>query len=1351
SAPKLSRLGWTDQSKRIAEGVIRYQEKLTEDKKYREKLARQEELTKEELAELEQKALEAKENQQKKERQKAKEKQRQREKNAYQQAIAAQLFAQIDEIEAKIRNYEQTPDKIILESPYTKAIEVYKQASETFRDIEWTEQAIRLSDAISTYKKKMEQDRKYREKENLRQAKTKEEERMFELRAQKAKQLELERLKTLEREKKKEQELKAYQESIANQVFSQIEKIEQEIKEYESLLDKIPFEPPYQRAIEIYFKGAKTLKEINWTKESIQLFEGAQVYSQKLEKDQQFREEEARRKAKSKEEAQLLEQRAKLAEQLKRQREKELEERKKREREEQNFKLAIADQIYAKIEKIEKEVEEYESQPEKILFDPPYEKCIEIYKQGAQQLIDIGWNSEGLKLLEGMHVYQQKYKQDQEFRRNEQLRVAKSLEEQKLLEQRALKAKQIQEARRKQEQERLRKEQEENAYKQEVAKNILSEIAEAEQKVKDYESRVDKIPYICPYEEVIKIYQKSAERIREIGWTSESIRLFDGIKTYQEKLRKDQIYREKEKLRIAKTKEGERLLEERARLSREIQLKHQKEQETIKRRREAEEKEKEQKAKEIFNKIDEIENKVREYESHIERYSFIPPYEEAIKIYLDSAKKLEAIGWRDEGIKLFEGVKTYQERLKKDQEYRRRVEQQKEIQEMNAKALQQQIEKSQEELYQRMQQEANQKAIQNQEMQHQKEISERALTMITEGNNLAQEHKFKEAIIKYLEASKLFQQIGWKQEAEKIANQIEFFKQEEMEYLAELKRQEEERLKRIKEYEELEKKARISWSLKQKEQLEQEKHRKMLEEEKRKRDLEEIQKLISESQQIKSQEELKRQQKLAKEQEKARKAQEIHNQCFQLLDQARAFVKENNFKDALNIYQQVLDLYQQINYEVGIRITQETIKKTQQDMQAYQEQQKLQEIAEQERKEEIERIKELIRKSEKESERRLLEEQKRKLEENEIKNKEEQIQNRIFDLLEMGSNFALQHEYDLAIARYKEALILFDEINWPLKKKQIKQLIEETKVKKQLYAQKVAEIRKRQEEELKKQKDFEKLMAQQELKRKSSLESFEEISLEQKRLASLEQERGEQAYKFLEIGENSLREGNPYLSLYYLHHAMYNFTQNNWTLEVNTTKKRLQQIYSQIPQTLIHLPELLQNTVLDDENIILEEITACINFLDKENIDGALNSYNTIKKQMERLKWQQSLENLTNLHIEILALKSKLEHRAQLPTKEDGFELLNSAKDFVKQAKFEDAKIKNQKALEIFTNLGLSDLRRLCEQNLKRIELSYKKYQNEKFALEKLNEIESPELRKQLRIEIRKKIRRKARKNKIMA
>ncbi len=1345
AAKNLAKIGWHKESLKVFSSVKLYNDKLKKDQEYREQEKQRIAKNLEEKSKLKQRAKESREYQVKKELQRLKRKQRIREENAYKQAITNQIFNEIDQIEHDIKEYESLPDKIPYICPYEKAIEVYQKSANRLREIGRTYESIKLFEGMQLYQDKLRKDQIYREEEKLRVAKNKEEAELLEKRAKKVKEIALKRQQEQEAKKLKEQQEMKYKQAIADQIFTQIEKIEEEIKEYESLIDKIPYECPYKKAINTYFKGVETLKEIGWTKESIRLFEGLKIYRDKLEKDKKYREEEKLRIAKSKEEQELLKRRAILSEKLQKQRKQELQRIKRQELQEKNYKMAIADQIFTKIDDVEKEVEEYESHIDRIPFDPPYEKCIQVYKECAQQLIDIEWNKESLRLLEGVRVYQEKLRKDQIYREKEKLRVAKTKEEQKMLEKRAKLAEQILKEKQRLNQERIQKEKEENEYKESVMNNIFADIEKIEHEVKEYESFPDKIPYICPYEKAIEVYQKSANRLRDIGKTNESIKIFEGMRLYQEKLRKDQIYREEEKLRVAKTKEEQKMLEERAKLAKQIQLNHQRRIQEQLKKKEEKEKEKAKITEEIFSAIDKVENKVREYESHSNRYPFTPPYEEAIKVYLESAKTLEQIGWKEESSKLYEGVNSYKEKVEYDKKYRDHIKKQQEIQKLNELALKQQIAQSQEILKEKLKKEEREKALEFQEMQKQKEISERALSIISEGNAFAQQHKYKKAIIMYLEASKLFQEIGWKLEADKIAKQIDFFKQEEINYLKELQRQEEERLKSIKEYEDLERKARISWKIKQKEKLKQEKIRKRREEEKRKKDLEEIQKLIAESQKYQEDKEQKLKILQKEEQQKVKQIEEIHNQCLNLLDEARSFVENKKYKDALKVYEQVLNLYKKIKYEIGIRITIETIEKTKQDLQAYQEQILLKEQAEKEREKEIQKIQELIKRSKEESERILLEEQKRKLEENEIKSKQDQIQNQIFDLLEMGSNYSLQHQYDAAISKYKEALVLFDEINWPLKKKQIIQLINETEAKKEEYLLKLAEIQKRKEEELLQRKNFEKQMASQEMKRRESLENLEEISMEERRLARIERQRGDLAYKYLDLAEKSYEEHHPYLSLYYLHNAMYNFTINKWTLEANTTKKRLYQIFESISNCLIKIKELLQNTNFELEKEAMEEITQCYLFLEKEDIKKSLSSFERIRETFNKLNWTNSLENLSALHIEIYALKAKVDHRNQLPTKEDGFELLNSAHERLNEKNFDEAILSAEKAAEIFEEISIPSLKRLCDQTILRIKLSKRKYENEKTALERISSISSPELRREARIELRKKIRRATR------
>ncbi len=1304
--------------------------------------------TQEEERILEERAKLAQELKEKREKEIYEKRKREREEKSYKQSIGDQVLAQIDAIEEKIKIYESHLDKIPYSPPYEEAIQIYTQGSETLREIGLMEQSIRLYDGAQANRERNRRDRIYREEEKLRFAKTQEEQDMLEERALKSQKLQEERLKQIEEKKQKEQEERAFKQSIADQVFAQIDKAEELAHEYESHVDRIPYIPPFENVIEVYIQGAESLKEIVWTDQSLRLFDGARAYKEKLHKDNRYRENEKLRIAKTQEDKELLERRAKLAQQLETQRNEELQKKKERENQERSYKMSIADQVFAQIDEIEDLVDVYNSHVDRIPYECPYEQVAATYTECAQRLTEIGWNEESKRLFGGAQSYRQKSKEDINFRAREKQRVAKTIEEQEMLERRAELAQKNQQEKKKQLDEKHRKEAEENTYKQSVADNVFKKIDSIEEEVKAYDKHPDKIPYEPPFVKAIETYLQGSETLKGIGWTEQSIRLYDGSQAYRERSRRDRNFREEEKLRIAKTKEEQKMLEQRAKLSKKLQAQREEE---IKAQIQKQEQDKAKYAKEaekIFGEIEKIEILVGEYEGHVDRIPYPCPYEQAIKNYLDFAKKFEEIGWVGEGLKIFEGAKTYQEKLRKDTEFRNKSIQRQEMQTQNVMELQKRIEESQKQIEEKIKKDNLEKKKEKEVVQQHKELSNVALKLISEGNDYVKTHAFKSAIMKYLEAGSLFKQIGWKSEADRTYNQIELFKQDEINYQNELRRQDQERVNKLKELEDLDRRAKISWMNKQKEQLELAQQRKLHEEEKRKKDLADIQKLISESQKIKEIESQKLQQQKKEEAIRAAKIQEFHNDCLTTLDKAHKLVEGKQFTEAIDLYSEVLQKYTQFNYVTGIRITRETIEKTKDEFEAYEEQIRLKELALKQRDAEIERLNELLKKSQEESERKQLEEQKCRLVENEFRTREERIQNQIIDLLEMGSNYSLQLRFDDAVKKYEDALELLEQIQWPLKKKQIQQLIEDVVQKKSAYLAKFEALRIRQEEENIQRGNFEKQMAEQDIKRQEFLESYEQYTADQRKLAQMEKQRGDVAYENLGLAETEFEEQRPYMSIYYLHHAMFNFAQNKWKLEANTTKKRLRQISESIEKSLIHLPEVLANSNFELEKQVMENLSQVFVAMEKEEVANAISSYELVIGLVGELMWNQTIELLSELEKEIYALKAKIEHRASLPTKEDGFELLNSAQNYVKTKDFAGALSLTQKAAEIFNQINMFKQRHLCDQNLLRYKLMLRKQQNALSLAEKIKQSMTPEARRFARIEARKIKRRSARKRK---
>ncbi|MHA1675320.1 MAG: hypothetical protein ACTSYI_17045, partial [Promethearchaeota archaeon] len=670
SSKKLEEIGWKDQSSILKEGVNQYTKKLKEDKQYRADEKQRIAQTQEEKDMLEKRAILSKKLEEERQKEASEKIHREQEEKAYKQEIANQIFALIDTIEKKMKAYESLVDKILHRCPFDDAIQKYTESAKRLAEIGWHEESLRLFDGAKAYQLKLEKDIAYRKKEEQLVAKTKEEQDLLEKRAQLAKNIEEEKTKALEEKKRSERIEQEQKQAIANKIFAQIDRIESKVKDYQSHTDKVPFTPPYEEAIKVYLQGSDALKEIGWTEQSIRLYDGAQAYREQDRRDREYREVEKLRIAKTQEDRDILERRATLAKKLQEERKKEESEKIQREHEEKAYRQSIADQVFEQIDQMEEKAKIYQSHVDLIPYSPPYEEIIQAYTDSAKRLGEIGWEEESARLFDGAKAYQEKLQADKEYRRNEELKIAKNQEEQDLLEKRARLAKNLEDEKIKEKEKKRKSEEQEQEYKQSVADKVFAQIDAIEAKVKNYESHADRVPFTPPYEEAVQIYLQSSGTLKEIGWTEQSIRLYDGSQAYREQVRRDRQYREEEKLRIAKTQEDRDMLERRATLAKKLEEDRQKEAYEKIQRAEEEKAYKQSIADQVFDLINQMEEKAKAYQAHVDPIPFSPPYEEIIQTYADSAKRLAEIGWKEESSRLFDGAKAYQEKLKADNDFR---------------------------------------------------------------------------------------------------------------------------------------------------------------------------------------------------------------------------------------------------------------------------------------------------------------------------------------------------------------------------------------------------------------------------------------------------------------------------------------------------------------------------------------------------------------------------------------------------------------------------------------------------------------------------------------------------------
>ena len=1350
----LTNIGWMEQSYRLKEALEAYRAKLDADQKYRAKEKTRVAKTKEEAEMLEQRAALAQQLIEEKVR-KVEEKRREEQKElARKQIIADQVYSKIKKIEQIINEYKEYPDKIPYDCPYEDAIDYYKDGAEILKEIGWIEQSNLLSEGMHEYQVKLEQDIKYRLKEEQRVAKTKEEKELLVKRAEIAKELEFEKNQRNEDKQREEQEDLARKQNIANDAFQRINVQELRIKEYESLVDKVPYDCPYGLAIDEYRECAQILREILWTEQAALISEGMKGYQVKLEQDIKYRLKEKQRVAKTQEEADVLEKRAALAKQI--QEEKYQKEKEKRERDqiEQTRKQRIASEVYQKVDQIQKIVKTYEEQLDKVPFECPYADAIEIYKDGTQIFKEIGWIEEVTRFTEGMKTYQAKSEQDNLYREKEKLRIAKTKEEAEMLDQRATLSRQMIEEKARSDEEKRRAVQEEQARKQRIANEAYQRIKNVEASINDYENQIDKIPYECPFEEAIKIYKNSAQILQELGFIENAALLLGGMRTYEVKLKQDKIYRESEKQRVAKTKEEKKLLKQRAALAKELEEKRKQQKIASEQAEQAEQANKQAIADKIFEKINFIEQFVKEYEGKPDRVPYQCPYKEAIEIYSEGIDILQNLSWFEEANRISDGMRAYQIKLENDINYRKRealrVAKNKEEETMleQRAALAKKLKDEKEQL------EAEKRNQDLAEDARKKQEGEKAFRLMDEGNLEAKQFNYNKAIEKYQDAFDILKSINWTIEADETSNQIRIFEQERLFKERELQREAEQKQKQRETMERIERMAEISHQLQRKKKLEKDEKKQLQSEQNQLEAEQETQRLVEESQKLETQKAHDRQLVLQQEMEKDQREQKIYDECLELLGQARQIANDHDLTNSLKIYKEVKEIYASIGYTAGVQLTEETIQKVKEDHAYYQQQQRAKRNSLEEQVAEQQRLLQLIQETQEESERKKLKQQQQLLADQIQREKNLETQNQIITLMEEASNLTLDHQYDLAIEKYSATNPLFESIEWPLKYRQVQDIVKELRIQKKSYREKQKNLVQHQEEEEKAQKAFEELMAHQEAKRKEQEEQEEQLEAEKTAQTEREKQLGKDAFTFLDLAEQAVSGEKIYMGLHYFHFAFQNFTHIGWKREAKTTQKRFDHIFSNVVNPIVDKIELLQNQDLTGEYTLIKDISLSKKAQQRKNFERAINACQNALKTVKELKWERSLTRLDQfliqLNQEFQIYQTEQELKKRLPSEEKAIRLFYRATIELAQQHYDDAMEIGQKAVNMYRDLGIEKEARKMEQELYRWKLRHEKDAELLKAKDKEENIEglSEEERQRVILEERRKKRREQRKKK---
>jgi hypothetical protein len=419
--------------------------------------------------------------------------------------------------------------------------------------------------------------------------------------------------------------------------------------------------------------------------------------------------------------------------------------------------------------------------------------------------------------------------------------------------------------------------------------------------------------------------------------------------------------------------------------------------------------------------------------------------------------------------------------------------------------------------------------------------------------------------------------------------------------------------------------------------------------EKRERDLTILQDSIYRKKKAQVIESAKELEKKRIEYEKKRKKEVKKEQdLFTILDRADGILKEKKFNEAINEYHMALSILSDMgsgweNYNSMIRNTISNVEKLKHSTltKQYEDQKKL----EDRRKEELEFQKQIVIQINKERDRL-------KSKEIVIKDREVEIKflnqrkNVAFEFLDSAIDFLKKGNYDETILCYQNAANIFAEIQWldeiPLIEDSIRE-VEELQRRQNIFKQKELQDsieRQKKEEEFQNQIS-KSLQREREKLRKKKIELMER----DKELKYREEKR-KAGFKLLEEAQDNVKKGDFDKAIGIIQYATNFFADIQWENEI----------------------KILQNAIVEIENRKKEaEIQNQIRFqaeLEREKQEKAFQD--RIRKEMKNQK-----EELIKREIVIREKENELAEREK--KKEEAFNLLKKAQDFLSHRKFDDA------------------------------------------------------------------------------
>ena len=697
------------------------------------------------------------------------------------------------------------------------------------------------------------------------------------------------------------------------------------------------------------------------------------------------------------------------------------------------------------------------------------------------------------------------------------------------------------------------------------------------------------------FDKAIYAYQNAGNIFAEIQWNDELAQIENAIKDVEKKRQEYQEQKEKQLEQKIKQKQ------EQKEFQRNIARMLQKERKEIKNRQiKIKEKEKQQA---YFN---ERKEKAFDLIEKAQSYVTESKFEEALENYREVANIFAEIHW-DEEIPVIQNAisdikeKQHKLKIKEEQEKQKRILEQKQEKDFNFK-ITQLTKKHQEDL-------ERQKLMlreREKEKQYRENRKQRAFKLIDKADEFLSRGEFDKSLKLYREVSNIFAQIQWTEEIPLIENSIMEIKKKKKE-------------KQVKEA-----RARQERIQQETEQLA-------------------FTNQIQQKRKIERQKQLEKQQKLQKEKQISEQITKQQAQALNLVEEGDRLLKQNNFDQAITNYQKAEEIFRKIGWsEAYLKTLEDSIDNIKLRKKEYEEQKQKEEELRKRREEEIKKFQQRIAKN--------LEEEKKRMKIKEIKVKKHEEMKKLveskkgeaFELLDQAETLVKEKKYDSAMELYHKAELLLNEIQFPT------DAIKEMKVKVQ-NQKKEEELRKQKEQEAVLRNQQEQMKFQQKVTKNINLKKEElrqkEIRLKkQQELQQYFEKRKNDAFNLLEEAEIFLKKGNYEKSLEVYHSA--EMILNEIHFPTKAIKDQIQKVKEKKQQ---------------------EELTR------KQELEQRLQR-KTAEKQFQQKKAEELKKEKARLKLKEIKLKKREEMQKFVETKkQEAFDLLDRAEKDVNSGEYEQA------------------------------------------------------------------------------